>query len=234
MVSVNSQHHQLPLNLQLHDDNVFASFYPGANQAVVDTLRDEIQSRHHGFVYLWGPEGSGRTHLLQAACHQAQLNKKIAFYLPLSIHLNPNDLTALSTNEILCLDDLDAVVGRPDWENALFHLYNQLRDAGHCLWIAAEKSPHHLGVKLPDLQSRLSWGLVLALKPLSDAEKLPALQLHAHRRGLVLTDEVGDFLLRRVSRDMSSLNKLLAALDKASLTAQRKLTIPFVKSVLKL
>jgi len=114
----------------------------------------------------------------------------------------------------------------------VFHLFNRLRDSGRRLLLAATASPRELGVGLPDLQSRLSLALVFQLQPLSDEDKLRALQLRASRRGLHLTDEVGRFILTRGARSMSALFELLDRLDQASLQAQRKLTIPFLKEVL--
>jgi DnaA family protein len=116
---------------------------------------------------------------------------------------------------------------------ALFSLYNRLRDAGACLVIAARVPPEQLGIELADLRSRLSWGLIFELKGLSDEQRLVALQHRARARGLELPQEVGQFLLRRYPRDMSTLFGLLEVLDRASLEAKHKLTLPFVKSVLK-
>ena len=117
-------------------------------------------------------------------------------------------------------------------KRGLFHLFNRLRDTGRRLLLAASKSPRELQVKLPDLKSRLTMALIFQLHGLSDEDKLRALQLRASRRGLHLTDEVGRFILNRGSRSMNSLFDLLEQLDRASLQAQRKLTIPFLKETL--
>ncbi|SVJ79973.1 Chromosomal replication initiator protein DnaA [Klebsiella pneumoniae] len=124
------------------------------------------------------------------------------------------------------------LVGKREWEEGLFHLFNRLRDTGRRLLLAASKSPRELQVKLPDLKSRLTMALIFQLHGLSDEDKLRALQLRASRRGLHLTDEVGRFILNRGSRSMNSLFDLLEQLDRASLQAQRKLTIPFLKETL--
>ena len=141
-------------------------------------------------------------------------------------------LDNLEQFELVCLDDLDAVAGRADWEEALFHLFNRLRDSGRRLLLAASASPRELPVQLADLQSRLTLALVFQLQSLSDEDKLRALQLRASRRGLHLGDDVGRFILTRGERSMSSLFELLERLDQASLQAQRKLTIPFLKETL--
>lgn len=147
------------------------------------------------------------------------------------VHYGPEVFDNLEQCELVCLDDLHALAGRPEWEEGLFHLFNRLRDAGRKLLLSASKSPRELGVKLPDLKSRLTLALVFQLHALSDEDKLRALQLRASRRGLHLTDEVGRFILTRGPRSMNLLFDLLDILDQASLQAQRKLTIPFLKEI---
>lgn len=229
---------QLPLGgVRLRDDATFASFYPGANAVAlgyVERLCSPQISWTDEVIYLWGRSGVGRTHLLQAACLHADQWADLAIYLPLAelVHHGPSLLDNLDQSELVCLDDLDAVVGDPLWEEALFHLFNRLRDAGRRLLLSANASPRELLVRLPDLQSRLSMALVFQLHPLSDEDKLRALQLRASRRGLNLPDDVGRFILSRGVRSMTALFELLEHLDQASLQAQRKLTIPFIKEIL--
>lgn len=136
-------------------------------------------------IYLWGQPGVGRSHLLQAACLRVEERGELAVYLPLAevAEYGPALLDNLEQSELVCLDDLDAVAGDATWEEALFHLFNRLRDAGRRLLLAADASPRELAIKLPDLQSRLSLALVFQLQQLSDEDKLRALQLRASRRG---------------------------------------------------
>lgn len=228
---------QLPLGVRLRDDATFANYYPGANAAAlgyVERLCEADAGWAESLIYLWGGEGVGRSHLLQAACLRFEQRGEAAVYLPLGevADYGPELLDGLDQSELVCLDDLDAVAGRADWEEALFHLFNRLRDSGRRLLLAASVSPRELSVQLPDLQSRLTLALVFQLHALSDEDKLRALQLRASRRGLHLTDEVGRFILTRGERSMSALFELLERLDQASLQAQRKLTIPFLKETL--
>jgi DnaA family protein len=228
---------QLPLGVRLRDDATFANYYPGANAAAlgyVERLCEAEAGWAESLIYLWGGAGGGRSHLLQAACLRFEQNGEPAVYLPLAelVELGPTMLDNLEQYELVCLDDLNAVAGLSDWEEALFHLFNRLRDSGRRLLLAASSSPRELPVKLADLQSRLTLALVFQLQSLSDEDKLRALQLRASRRGLHLSDEVGRFILTRGERSMSALFELLERLDQASLQAQRKLTIPFLKEVL--
>jgi DnaA family protein len=220
---------QLPLGIGLRDSATFANFHPAANREALQALsRGEEQ-----FLYLWGGAGSGKTHLLQALCQQqAEAGRGVA-YLPLAEPgMAVEMLEGMEAMDLLAVDDLDAVAGQPAWETGLFHLYNRLRDAGARLVVTASVSPAALSVELPDLASRLSWGLTLHLADNDDAAKLAILQLRAGNRGLELSEEVGNYLLKRCERDMESLIQLLERLDAASLQEKRRLTIPFVKSLL--
>ena len=228
---------QLPLGVRLRDDATFANYSPGANAAAlgyVERLCEADAGWTDSLIYLWGAAGVGRSHLLQAACLRFEQRDEAAVYLPLAevADYGPELLDNLEQCELVCLDDLEAVAGRADWEEALFHLFNRLRDAGKRLLLAAATSPRELGVQLPDLQSRLTLALVFQLQELADEDKLRALQLRASRRGLQMPDEVGRFILTRGARSMSALFELLEQLDQASLQAQRKLTIPFLKETL--
>lgn len=228
---------QLPLGVRLRDDATFANYYPGANAVAlgyVERLCDPEAGWTESLIYLWGKPGVGRSHLMQAACLRFEQMGEPAQYLPLSklTHYGPQIFDNLERFELVCLDDLDALVGDPAWEEGLFHLFNRLRDTGRRLLLSANAAPRALPVKLPDLRSRLMMSLIFQLQSLSDEDKLRALQLRASRRGLQLSDEVGRFIMTRGTRSMSALFELLDELDTASLQAQRKLTIPFLKQTL--
>ncbi|MFI8481514.1 DnaA regulatory inactivator Hda [Pseudomonas sp. NPDC078700] len=228
---------QLPLGVRLRDDATFANFYPGANAAAlgyVERLCEADAGWTESLIYLWGAHGVGRSHLMQAACLKFEQRDELAVYLPLAdvaIH-GIALLDNLERCELVCLDDLETVAGQPVWEEALFHLFNRLRDSGRKLLLSANTSPRELKIKLPDLKSRLTLALVFQLQGLSDEDKLRALQLRASRRGLHMSEEVGRFILTRGERSMNALFDLLEQLDQASLQAQRKLTIPFLKETL--
>jgi DnaA family protein len=219
---------QLPLRIGLRDSVTFANFYPGPNAAVVHLL----QSAHEPFLYLGGPRGCGRSHLLQAACHAMSEAGAQAAYLPLEecMAMGPQMLEGMEQMALLALDDVERLAGNAQWEQALFHLYNRMRDAGHRLVVAGNAPPAALGIVLPDLLSRLGWGPVFQLQPLGDGEKAAALRLRARLRGMELPGEVADYLLNHASREMHDLIALLERLDTGSLAAQRKLTIPFVRT----
>ena len=141
-------------------------------------------------------------------------------------------LDGLEQLSLVCLDDIDSIAGNEEWEQAIFHLYNRLRDLHTPLLITAGNSPKGSSIKLADLKSRLAWDHVFHLKVLEEKATLRALQKRANSRGFDLSEEVADYLFKRVARDMHSLFQLLDKLDQASLIAKKKLTIPFVKDLL--
>lgn len=226
---------QLALPLGLRDDATFDNYFPATNAHCVTALNAASAGQGYPYIYLWGQLGAGRSHLLQAACHLAAQKNRTSVYLPLNMPgLAPQILHDLEHIQLVCIDDIEAIAKNKLWEEALFYLYNRIRDTGQTLLIAGAHPPQRLGLELPDLVSRLAWGVVFQLQVLSDEDKLAALMMRAKLRGLVLSDEVGQFLLRRCPRNMTQLFSILDTLDAASLQAQRKLTIPFVKSVLQL
>ncbi len=183
--------------------------------------------------WLWGRPGSGRSHLLQAAVAAAGEAGQIAAWLPLgSDDLQPAMLEGMGRLDLLCVDDIDRVAGAHDWEHALFRVFEELRASGGRLIVAASMPAAEAGFRLRDLASRLASGPTWKLATMDDDARLAALQLRSGWRGLELPDETGRFLLRRADRDSAALFRLLDKLDEAALAAQRRLTVPFVSSVI--
>lgn len=226
---------QLPLALSLSPRMSFDDFVPGPNLEALNRLQHIAAGVDSSAVYLFGPPGTGKSHLLQAACvHAAEVGGR-AQYLPLAGHgeLHPGMVEGLEAMDLVCIDDIDAVAGMPDWEQALLHLYNRIRDRRQPLVMAGTASPGTSALGLADLRSRLGWGVVYQLRALDDEGKLLAVQRRAAAQGFELPREVAEFMLRHCARDLVSLLAVLRRLDTASLAAQRRLTIPFVKGMLK-
>ncbi len=225
---------QLPLGLALRDSARFASFFPGPNTEVVRNLRTVAAGEGELLVFIAGGSGLGKTHLLQAACHAAARHGLAAAYLPLDElrTMSPGLFEGLEQLQLVCVDDVEAIAGLPDWEAGLFHLFNRMREAGSRLLAAASDRADRIGLQLPDLVSRLGWGVTYTLSPLDEAAVQAALMYRAQGRGLELPEETAAFLLKRVPRDLASVFDLLDRLDAASMVEQRRLTIPFVKAVL--
>lgn len=225
---------QLVLPLRLDDHAVFASFHAHGNETLVATLQQIASDDGHGHDYgcwLWGGVASGKTHLLQAVCDKAGDR---SVYIPLATlaATGPEILEGLASRELVCIDDIDSVAGRGEWERALFDLCNQVLDASGQLVVAANCAPRECPLDLADLTSRFSRLPVFHVHELDDEQRVAALQLRAAHRGLDLPTETARYLLQRSRRDMGSLYELLDRLDLESLRAQRRLTIPFVRTVL--
>ena len=222
---------QLALPLQLQDHAVFESFWSAGNDALVAYLIELSGTGNSPGCWIWGASATGKTHLLQAVCDRTGDRSA---YLPLArfVAAGPEVLDGLETRQFICLDDIDTVAGEPEWERALFELCNQALDSGGILIISASASPRECGFELQDLASRFMRLPPFYVQPLADADRVRALQLRASMRGLDLPVETANYLLTRRKRDMASLYALLDRLDLESLKAQRRLTIPFVKTVL--
>jgi DnaA family protein len=225
---------QLPLGLQLRASARFSNFIAGPNRELLGQLQHTATGEGGPFFLLWGSAGTGKTHLLHACCHQAGADAREVAYLSLrdAADMPPQLLEGWEHYALVCLDDVDAIAGQRNWEEALFHLYNRIREQGGALVVSSVALPASLPFGLPDLVSRLGWGLVYQLQPLNDEQRLQALQRRAQQRGCEMPAETGRYLLRRLPRDMPALFDLLERLDEASLVQQRRLTVPFVKSVL--
>lgn len=230
-----TQHHpQHALGLELPEDLSFDHFIGHNNKPTLSALNSLIQSDDDGFIYLFGGQGSGKTYLLQAACQLALNLNKTAMYLSLkSINTSPSlFFDQLEQFDLICLDDLHTLQHQPALEEPLFHLFNRIKTKGKQLITASSCSPRALRLSLADLKSRLNWGLAFRIQTLSDNELINVLQHNAKNAGLNLSNDVCDFLFKRVQRDLAALQAIFQQLNEASFREKRRLTVPFVKDVL--
>lgn len=224
---------QLVLDIGLVDEPSFDNFVAGQNRLLMLQLQAWAAGHDERFIYLWGPTGAGVSHLLQACYQQLLAQDQSAVYLSCSDpEIGAEQLAGLEWFDFLCLDHLEAVVGLPDWEQALFHLFNALHSSGSFLLVGANFHPHSDQVQLPDLRSRLGWGLPLTLTPLTDQQKIQALVARAQTLGLGLNYEQGQYILHRSGRSLGELMVVLHQLDQASMSAKKRLSIPFIKQIM--
>ncbi|MCQ4164806.1 DnaA regulatory inactivator Hda [Tahibacter harae] len=226
---------QLPLGWRWPAQQRFETFFTGGNAAAVDLLQRIAAGAEQAWVYLHGAEGSGRTHLLMAACQAASGAGLTAQYLPLAALGADRDeaIRGFGGSDLLVVDDVDAIAGDRAAEHALFDLYNRCRAEGSTLAFVATAPPAQIGLGLPDLVSRLSSCTQVALRSLDDAQRREVLRSRAEARGIALDETVLDFLFTHYARDLGSLGNLLDRVDRASLAEQRRVTVPFLRRLLK-
>jgi DnaA family protein len=221
---------QLTLDVGIPDRYSLENFIAGTNGELLARL--EAVTTGDGIsdsIYIWGPPGSGKSHLLQALCRRVAGTGGQAAYVSLAEdECTPEILEGLAEAALVCVDDVDAVAGDRAWETALLALYEGTRGRTPVVW-AAKQGPQGIPFALADLASRFRAGLVYGLRALGDEEKLQALQARARERGFELSADAGLYVLNRYSRDMHALFALLDRLDRATLETQRRITIPFLQ-----
>jgi DnaA family protein len=231
-----SKGQQLLPGMAARAKSLFTTFYAPRDLLAVRTQMEGIASVGvPDLLFLHGITGSGKSHLLLAATNEAALRGREALYfslrdiadLPPSVILEDN-----GTTQLLCLDDLETVVGDAAWEEALFHLFNRRVAAGQATCFAAGVPLCELEIALPDLRTRLGSCLALRLRLLDEREKRELLQKRAGQQGFEIPDACADYIINRSGRSVGDLLAVVERLDRESLKAQRKITIPFVREVL--
>ncbi|MDY0136813.1 MAG: DnaA regulatory inactivator Hda [Thiomicrospira sp.] len=229
---------QLPLKMSLREDASFTTFVACEESLawVLSQLQQIERVQDAGCYYFFGESGTGKTHLLQGACRFYGERQKQSVFFPLaneSLPLIPDVLQGLEVTDLVCLDDVESVLGDVQWENALANLLAKSRVLGHRVLLAGQVSLVNWPVKSESLLREMLSIVPVPLTPLSEAEDLIlALKRHAQQRGFELSVEVGRFLIKRFSHDLQELLAVLKLLEQATLVEKRKLTLPFVKDVL--
>jgi len=223
---------QLLLNVELDIGSTLENFVFGKNnQALEQFIGDSLFTAKERFLYIWGNPGSGKSHLLQALCHEFDAQGMSSIYLPLK-HTDghPTDmLEDLDQLRLVCIDDVDKVAGAREWETALFNFYNRAKEAETVVVFAGEVPAVQLPLVLADFASRMQSAVVFRLHTLDDVEKTGLLQDRAKAVGINLSQAVIDYVMLRSDRKVSDLIQLLSRLEKQSLLEKRRITIPLVK-----
>jgi DnaA family protein len=226
---------QLPLGLRFPPDQRLHS-YRDAPHGLLALLASMAASGIGDSLFLSGATGSGKSHLLLATCAEASDANRAVAYLPLRVFgaRAADALAHQGAVQLACVDDVQAIAGDHEAEVALFDLHNRVRDGGGVLLYAADATPLQLALALPDLRSRLAQCTQFALMVLDETQRRAILRERAAARGLEIDDAVMDYLFRRVGRDLGTLTALLDRLDRASMAAQRRITVPFLRQTLDL
>jgi DnaA family protein len=224
---------QYPLHFEFRANQTFDDFFAGANAPIIEDLKECVLGHGEQQIFLWAKTGQGKSHLLQACCHHAQKKGFQSFYFDLArykLHHHAMFL-GLDDFEVLCLDNIDAIIGQKKWEQALSAFMQRHYERGNRLIIAATNLPNHMTLKTSDVTNNLSWGLMIQLKTLVNTNTIDALIFKADAMGFELSPQVGRFLMIQHQDDLESLWWLLKKLDRASLSAKRRLTVPFLKQL---
>ena len=212
---------QLLLNIAPAWSPTLENFVVGRNVELLSALRHALSgTASERCFFLWGEQGSGKSHVLQAVVEHARIHGQSAIYANTAV---PQFTQVVAVDNVEALDDAAQI--------ALFQLYNQLRDSGGILLLSGMAAPAHLKLR-DDLRTRLGWGLVYQIHALSESEKTQALEQHAQARGLTLPPEVSQYLLRHGRRDLPALLALLEALDQHCLRLKRAPSVHLLKEVM--
>lgn len=222
---------QLPLGLDAQAPPSLDGFIGAENLLLRALIAQQVAGDGEAQILIHGAHSWGKTHLAQAACFHAAAYGRRAGFVVLTEAATLPDL-AFEALDVLVLDDVHRLARQPEGEFWLFDVINQVRERGIGLLMTSQEPPIHAGFVLPDLASRLVWGVVMGVSPPNEAEKLELLRRKARERGLELPFDAASFVLTHCARDVGSLMRAIDQLDVASFAAQRKLSLSFVRSVL--
>ena len=225
---------QLPLDISVGDKASFENFWVGHNHELATAIAASVKTGDPKLLYFYGPKSAGKSHLLFASMRLAKAEIMSSSYVCLGNSVvSPSQLESIDVHHLVCVDDLHAWAGNAAGERALFTLMEQIKHAGGQLLISAIQPPEALGLELMDLVSRLSSGLVYPLQALTEEQQFEAIKMRAGQRGLSISEETVRYLMSRSSRDTGELFDLLENIDRASLIEKRRITIPFLQSLMK-
>jgi len=224
---------QLALDISIDDKASFENFWVGHNHELATAIETSVRTGDPKLLYFYGPKSAGKSHLLFAAIRLAKEEILASSYVCLSnSRVSESQLEAVDVQHLVCIDDLQAWVANDTAERALFTLLEQIKHAGGQLIVSATQPPEALGFELRDLVSRLSSGLVYPLQTLTEEQQFEALKMRAGQRGLSISEEAVRYLMSRSSRDTGELFELLDNIDRVSLIEKRRITIPFLQTLL--
>ena len=187
-----------------------------------------------GLTLVCGSRSTGKTHFIKALLQEAGLRNLTTYFLKTNVVYDHSYLQKAWDYDLVCLDNLNKVCGMPEWELSLFHLINLMEDKKKKLILGTSDPPDNLELNLADLGSRLRAGDRVYLGPFDDKARLDFMRRTAKLRGFEISFEVGRFILNRSKRDMEEIEALVEKLESETMKQHRKVSIPFVKEVLRI
>ena len=234
------EYNQLLLNLEFTDEyNLNNFFFSQKNKFIHNhlvSLNNRKYTTLNRYTYLYGVSGVGLTHLLFGMCLFFKKNKKKYIYLPMNKinEFSVEIFEGIENLDLVCIDNIENISGNEKWERALFNFFNCANEANCKILVTAKNIPKNIGINLNDLLSRLNSGLIIRINELCDEEKINAIIFKADKIGLNLERKVINYLINHYHRETKSLFIALKKLDYNSLRIKRKLTIPFIKDILRI
>ncbi len=225
---------QLTLNVGMRDGNKFSSFFVTPENAELLGILKRGFEQVFPQIFLWGDALAGKSHLLHACCERYYQQGLMAAYLPLKTcaRYGLRMLAGVEQKQLIVIDELDAIIGLRDWEEAIVHLVNTCRANNQPLLFAGRSSPRELECSLPDFASRLLWGPDYRVHVMRPEQCMQAMAWRAHQRGFELPAHVMKYIQRNYPHDIATLMTMLNRLDRASLTKGRKVTREFIREVM--
>jgi len=225
---------QIPLPLSFDKRFSFQNYIADNSAYVQHNLKALFDETGEPLVGLWGGTDSGKTHLLNACAHYARhCNVQFHLFDALQLHqAEADNFSDFAYGSVLGIDNLDLLAGNREWEEQFYQLINRVKAGEIRLVFSLSRNPRDIGFKLPDLKSRLMWGLLIALQSPDDEQLTELLKTRAQLLGLVMNYDVLNYLLSHYSRKLSDQMQLLYRLDHASMSKKRKITIPLIRETL--
>lgn len=225
---------QQALPFMIDSNQSLTHFLPGHNSEALAATKLTAAMQGEWLLFLWGHSCTGKSHLMQGACQWAFMHGFRAIYVPLKTlaHFQHEVLENLDDYDLVCLDDLESILPSPEWESAIFHLFNNLHSKRHHLMVSAPAQPSQLDFSLPDLKSRFGWGLNLKIQAPDEQTLMAIVQQRAIELGMDLSPAVTRYLMTHCPREPQYLLDLLGMLDRASLSAQKDISVHFLKRFL--
>ncbi len=225
---------QIALPLSFDRQFSFENFFSDSTDLIVTNLKAMVDGEGEPIVCLWGGAASGKTHLLNACALYAR-QQAVAFQLYDArqfVEFSPEQIGDFEDDVMLAVDNLEAICGSRDWEEKFYGIINRCRDQDYRLLFTLLEKPQDLACSLADLQSRLSWGLLLELPKYEEDDIRQIVARRAQLLGIELSKEVLSYLLTHYSRQLADQMEMLRMLDAASMSAKKKVSISLVKQVM--
>ncbi|MBT7542885.1 MAG: hypothetical protein HN613_02355 [Gammaproteobacteria bacterium] len=224
---------QLILPYQKNIKHTFKNLYSDSNNILIDSVKN-IFLDDNNQIYLWGDKNLGKSHILYAACNHFSDIKKKCVYLPLKDYdlFNTDILDGFENYDLVCIDDIDIIYGKSDWEYSFFKMLNNILENSKKIICTSSRSLALENIILKDLHSRLSWGLVFMINQPNDTIKENILNKIIAEKEYNISDDVCSYLLKHNNRKLSDLLDMLHKIGSYSLSNNKKVHVKTLSNII--